>query len=124
MFSVDIVDPKSNNIMELKVLISRIMELAGKPNLSDFFPFLKPFDPQRIKRDIRVSYVRLHSLLDKIIDQRLIRRASGLPWCGDFLDILVDNSRLDQHGSGELSRPDIKTLLTVIHLSHTLRSTK
>jgi len=44
MFSVDIRDPKSKAIQEQKELIWRIMELAGKSNLSDYFPLLKPFD--------------------------------------------------------------------------------
>lgn len=111
MFSVDIIDPKSNVIKELKELIGRIMVLAGKPNLTDCFPFLKPFDPQGIKKETKVSYDRLHSMIDMIIDKRLNRRASGLPGYGDFLDILLDNSQ--EHGSRELSRSDIKTLLTV-----------
>ncbi|KAM4070366.1 hypothetical protein ACB094_12G160200 [Castanea mollissima] len=46
ILSVDIFDPKSNAIQELKELIWSIMELGGKPNLSDFFPLLKPFDLQ------------------------------------------------------------------------------
>ncbi|KAH7514056.1 hypothetical protein FEM48_Zijuj11G0048000 [Ziziphus jujuba var. spinosa] len=110
MFSVDIIDPKSNVIKELKELIGRIMVLAGKPNLTDCFPFLRPFDPQGIKKETKVSYDRLHSMIDMIIDKRLSRRASGLPGYGDFLDILLDNSQ--EHGSRELSRSDIKTLLT------------
>jgi len=38
------------------------------------------------------TYGRLHVLLDEIIDQRLKRRASGLPRCEDFLDVLLDQS--------------------------------
>ena len=49
MFSIDILDPKSKAIQELKELIWRIMELAGKPNLSDYFPLLKPCDVQLYK---------------------------------------------------------------------------
>ncbi|XP_015900336.3 geraniol 8-hydroxylase [Ziziphus jujuba] len=117
MFSVDIIDPKSNVIKELKELIGRIMVLAGKPNLTDCFPFLRPFDPQGIKKETKVSYDRLHSMIDMIIDKRLSRRASGLPGYGDFLDILLDNSQ--EHGSRELSRSDIKTLLTDLFLGGT-----
>lgn len=49
MFSIDILDPKSKAIQELKELIWRIKELAGKPNLSDYFPLLKPCDVQLYK---------------------------------------------------------------------------
>lgn len=112
MFSVDIVDPKSNVIQEIKELVSRIMILGGKPNVSDFFPFLKPFNLQHLKRNVKVSYDRLHSLLDNIVDQRQERRASGLPRCDDFLDVLLDNY---QFGPEELSFAEIKTMLTVTH---------
>jgi hypothetical protein len=115
MFSFDIIDPKSNAIQELKELIWKIMELAGKPNLSDYFPFLKPFDPQGIRRTIKVSYDRLHVLLDEIIDQRLKRRESGSPRCEDFLDVLLDH--LKGQGHEEFSREDINILLTVISIS-------
>ena len=56
IFSVDIFYPKSNAIQELKELIWSIMELGGKPNLSDFFPLLKPFDLQGIRRSTKVPY--------------------------------------------------------------------
>lgn len=116
MFSVDIIDPKSNTIEELKELIGRIMLLAGKPNVSDFFPMLKPLDLQSIRKNIKFSYDRLHVLIDEIIDRRMKRRASDQSVtrsCGDFLDILLDN--MDQ-GPEELSRPDIRILLTVLFL--------
>lgn len=61
MFSFDMLDLKSTmEVQELKELIWKIMELAGKPNLADFFPFLRPFDPQGISRRIKVYYDRLH----------------------------------------------------------------
>lgn len=117
MFCVDILDSKSNAIEELKQLIGKIMELSGKPNLSDFFPFLKPLDPQGIKREIKISYDHMHSLLDGIVGQRLKRRKSSSERYGDFLDILLDQSQVSS-GSEELSREDVIILLAVIfHVS-------
>ncbi|KAL0011208.1 hypothetical protein SO802_006316 [Lithocarpus litseifolius] len=57
IFSVDIFDPKSNAIQELKELIWSIMEFGGKPTLSDFFPLLKPFDLQGIKRSTKDLFI-------------------------------------------------------------------
>ncbi|KAF3448445.1 hypothetical protein FNV43_RR09158 [Rhamnella rubrinervis] len=101
---------------EIKELVARIMFLGGKPNISDYFPFLKPFDLQHLKRDIEVSYHRLHSLLDNIIDQRQKRRESKLPRCDDFLDVLLDNY---QFSPEELSLAEIKTMLTDLFIGGT-----
>ncbi|KAM3685917.1 hypothetical protein ACJW30_11G153400 [Castanea mollissima] len=105
----------SNTMFSVDVLIWRIMELAGKPNLSDYFPLLKPFDVQGIKRTTKVSYDRLHVLLDEIIDQLLKRRASGLPRCEDFVDVLLDQSNEQSHE--EFNGEDINILLTKKKLS-------
>lgn len=111
MFSDDMLDPKSDAMKELKELMAKIMELAGKPNISDYFPILKPFDLQGIMSEIKVSYDRLHDLIDEMIDQRLKRRASGSSWIGDFLDVLLDHT--DEHGPNKLDHLDVNLLLMV-----------
>ncbi|KAL0282329.1 UNVERIFIED_CONTAM: Ferruginol synthase [Sesamum angustifolium] len=75
--SDDLFDMKSDGIRELKELIGDLMELALKANVADFVPFLRPFDPQGIKRRITVLFDRLHKLLDDIMGQRVRRRTSG-----------------------------------------------
>lgn len=121
MFSVDMLDPDSEEVRELKELVWRIMELGGKPNLVDFFPILKPCDPQGIRRDIKCSYDRLHTLIDNIIDRRMKRRASSSERSGDFLDGLLDHS--EEHGPIELDCRDVRLLFMVItsNLDCTLR---
>lgn len=111
MFSDDMLDPKSDAMKELKELMAKIMELAGKPNISDYFPILKPFDLQGIRSEIKVSYDRLHDLIDEMIDKRLKRRASGSSWIGDFLDVLLDHT--DEHGPDKLDHLDVNLLLMV-----------
>lgn len=115
MFSLDMLDMKSDAIDELKALIGKIMELAGKPNLSDYFPFLKPFDVQGIKREIKVSYDRLHDLVREMIDLRINRRGRGLDRFGDFLDVLIDYT--EEQGPEALSHLDVALLLMVCFLS-------
>ena len=117
MFSGDIVDPESNTIEELKELIGKIMLLAGKPNLSDFFPVMRALDLQGIRKEIKVSYDRLHVLVDEIIDRRTKRRSEPSDHhgscersSGDFLDVLLDSQ---DRGPEELTRPDIRILLMV-----------
>ncbi|KAL0294802.1 UNVERIFIED_CONTAM: 3,9-dihydroxypterocarpan 6A-monooxygenase [Sesamum radiatum] len=113
---------KSDGIRELKELISDLMELALKANVADFFPFLRPFDPQGIRRRITVLLDRLHNLLDDIIGQRVRLRTSD-QWdrCGDFLDVLLDHS--EEHGPEELNYRSIKILFQDLFVAGTMTTT-
>ncbi|XP_058089302.1 geraniol 8-hydroxylase-like [Magnolia sinica] len=111
VFSVDLVDPKSKSAQEFKDLVWRILEEAGKPNLSDYFPLLRSIDPQGIRRRSKDYFRKLHLLFDRKIDQRLPLRSSP-DYCkrNDFLDVLLDHSHAtDRH--------DIKALLTDIFVA-------
>lgn len=113
LFSFDVLDQKLTvDVQGLKELIGKIMELAAKPNLADFFPFLKPFDPQGIRRRIKVSYDCLHELVEKIIDQRIERRASESARTGGFLDALLDHS--EEGDTEKLERREIRLMLMVL----------
>ncbi|KAL0324087.1 UNVERIFIED_CONTAM: 7-ethoxycoumarin O-deethylase [Sesamum calycinum] len=57
LFSADMLDPASDATKTLQVLNANIMVLVAKPNLADYFAFLRPFDPQGISRKNRVSSV-------------------------------------------------------------------
>ncbi|GAV77028.1 p450 domain-containing protein [Cephalotus follicularis] len=109
IFSIDIVDPEFNTAQEFKDLIWSIMEDAGKPNLSDYFPVFRRFDFQGIKRHIRSAYLRLHQVFDEIIDKRLESRKLGLETNnGDFLDVLLDQCQVD---GSDFNRQTIKPLI-------------
>ncbi|KAF1880806.1 hypothetical protein Lal_00011866 [Lupinus albus] len=60
VFSEDMVDPEFETAGELKDLVWRIMEDAGKVNLSDYFPGLKRFDLQVSTRSSFRETLRLH----------------------------------------------------------------
>ncbi|XP_024922324.3 geraniol 8-hydroxylase [Ziziphus jujuba] len=103
IFSVDIIDPVGfETAQEFKDLVWRIMEDAGKLNLSDYFPALRRFDLQGVRRHVRVSYLRLHQIFDEIIAKRLQSRASSSDSTssthGDFLDVLLDQCQQHQDG--------------------------
>ncbi|OMP00099.1 Cytochrome P450 [Corchorus olitorius] len=109
IFSVDLVDPEFNTAQEFKDLVWRIMEDSAKPNLSDYFPMLKRFDLQGIRKDIRRSYMRLHEIFNEIIDKRVEERASDcFTRSDDFLDVLLD--QCEENGS-DFSRHNIKPLI-------------
>lgn len=113
MFSVDMVDPDFESAQEFKDLIWRIMEEAGKSNLSDYFPVLRWVDLQGVKRRIRHAYMRLHEIFDEIIDKRMEDRAIGKSRNGDFLDVLLD--QCEEDGSG-FTRQSIKPLIMVTNI--------
>ncbi|XP_043693427.1 geraniol 8-hydroxylase-like [Telopea speciosissima] len=119
IFSVDVVRPDSETTQEFKAAVWGMMEEAGKPNLSDYFPVLRPLDPQGIKRRATIYTRRLYKLFDEMIDQRLYSRAS-LPSPptrnNDLLDVLLDHF-LDS--TSEIGRPAIKSLLGDIFVAGT-----
>lgn len=112
MFSGDMFDVGSDEMRELRDLIANMMELAGMPNVADYLPFLKPFDPQGIRRGMMVSYDGLHKLFDDIIGRRIKRRAEESARFGDFLDVLLDHTEEDGPDE-QLIYLNVKILLMV-----------
>ncbi|KAE8693192.1 geraniol 8-hydroxylase-like [Hibiscus syriacus] len=110
MFSMDIIDPEFSTAQEFKDLVWKIVESAGKPNLSDYFPVLKRFDLQGVRKLAMMHYDRMHEIFDEMIDKRMKGRASSNPSSrnGDFLDVLLD--QWDENGSF-INRETIKPLI-------------
>ncbi|KAE8125141.1 hypothetical protein FH972_019975 [Carpinus fangiana] len=110
IFSVDLVDPDFATAQEFKELVWRIMEDAGKANVSDYFPVVRRFDLQGVRRHVEVSYLRLHEIFDEIIAERLkVRTTSNESQRhGDFLDVLLD--RCQEDGS-DFTVENIKPLI-------------
>ncbi|KAG9441571.1 hypothetical protein H6P81_017425 [Aristolochia fimbriata] len=107
VFSVDMVDIDMDETQEFKDLIWEIMEEAGKPNLVDFFPILRPIDPQGIRRGMKTKLVKLHRVFGKQIDDREISRSTSKHQRrNDFLDALLDEE------NAELSRIELNALFT------------
>ncbi|KAK4339114.1 hypothetical protein RND71_040576 [Anisodus tanguticus] len=98
IFSIDMVDPEFKTAHEFKELVWTIMEDAGVPNLSDYFPVLKWLDLQGVRRRIRPAYLKLHEIFEQLIEERVQGRAAGMKKKGDFLDVLLDQCEDD--GSG------------------------
>ncbi|GKA31782.1 putative pentatricopeptide repeat-containing protein [Tanacetum coccineum] len=92
--------------------LSCVLIFVGKPNLADFFPLLKPFDPQGLIRKGNVYAVKLMNILDRMVDERVQARAKssvGSSSTGhDVLDLLLD---LNLKNESELSRNDILHML-------------
>ncbi|PHT79028.1 hypothetical protein T459_17080 [Capsicum annuum] len=105
IFSIDMVDPEFKTAHEFKELVWTIMETAGVPNLSDYFPVLKWLDLQGVRRRIRPAYLRLHEIFEEQIEMRIQAKAEGMKKKGDFLDVLLDHCEDDGSGFGSDFKP-------------------
>ncbi|KAI5328597.1 hypothetical protein L3X38_027994 [Prunus dulcis] len=72
---------------EFRNVVAEMIELLGKPNVSDFFPSLARFDVQGIARRMK----QLQSMTEKIFDSAIERQKSEavekLPQGGEELDL-------------------------------------
>ncbi|KAF8028832.1 hypothetical protein BT93_E1483 [Corymbia citriodora subsp. variegata] len=108
LFSVDLAHHDEGSSQEFRDLVWGVMEETGKPNVSDFFPVLRWFDPQGARRRISSYFGRLLAIFDRMIEERTQARASPVASsrCNDVLDSLINLKE-----SGELTRGEIKSLL-------------
>jgi cytochrome P450 len=113
LFSKDLThithDEKSQ---EFENIVWGIMEEAGKPNISDFFPILRPLDPQGSYGRMTNHMKKLCEIVDGIIEERICSRASKVDYevCNDVLDSLLNNIG---DTSSEMSRNEMVHLFMV-----------
>jgi cytochrome P450 len=105
LFSEDVVKLGSVTGQEFKELIADSVAETTKPNISDFYPFLRGLDLSRRRRAVTANLDRFYQFFDAVIDRRL---SSTTETHGDLLDSL-----LDLHAKSQLERPVIRALLTV-----------
>uniref|UniRef100_A0A7N0TG24 Cytochrome P450 n=1 Tax=Kalanchoe fedtschenkoi TaxID=63787 RepID=A0A7N0TG24_KALFE len=99
----------SEKARDFKRSFSKVMELGGKPNMVDYFPWLRRFDPQGIRAQMEVEFSKMLAFLDSVISERLALRAEqGSAYQNkDALDTLLDISETSMEINGE----DIRQLL-------------
>ncbi|KAH6796265.1 hypothetical protein C2S51_037251 [Perilla frutescens var. frutescens] len=91
---------------DFRINMSKLVDLLGKPNVSDFFPFLARFDLQGIEKEVRGVLPKLEETIDWIIERRMNMMTNGEGRSDDdvrekdFLEILLE---LKDHKLGEKS---------------------
>ncbi|KAI7736367.1 hypothetical protein M8C21_014199, partial [Ambrosia artemisiifolia] len=107
IFSKDLTGPFDESSNELREVVGNIMEEAGKPNLVDFFPMLKVFDPQGIRRRMSRHVGKVLSILEELIEERF---AMGRSEKDDVMEVCL---KINHDNPEELSKAHIKFLIYV-----------
>ncbi|XP_038888464.1 geraniol 8-hydroxylase-like [Benincasa hispida] len=97
IFSVDLADPNSELAKEFKKYVWGMLEEAGKPNLSDYFPVLRKFDIQGMRKRMKIHMGNILNLLDSMIKQRMKQQElnpDSVP-NNDMLHYLLNNEEID-----------------------------
>jgi hypothetical protein len=91
IFSKDLLDPEMERGARFYHHTVKVMEYAGKPNVADFFPILKRFDPQSIRRNTQFHVERAFDIAGWFIKQRMENDmvGGGNGNNKDFLDVLL-----------------------------------
>lgn len=111
MFSCDLTNLDDHGESKgFQEVVTEIMEAAGSPNMSDFYPAFAAADLQGRRRRFATLLARLHQAFDVEIDQRLHARKAGEPRKGDFLDLLLD-TEMDNNATGR--HDTLRSIFTV-----------
>ncbi|KAI9111004.1 hypothetical protein K1719_017879 [Acacia pycnantha] len=103
---------------EFREVMIHVMELIGKPNLSDFFPWLAWFDLQGVEKQMRLQVQKFDRIFEKMIKQRLKKKKkviSGSEADDDesknFLEFLFKLKDEQKDSKTPLTLANIKALL-------------
>ncbi|KAF2289778.1 hypothetical protein GH714_038592 [Hevea brasiliensis] len=77
MISRDLLNSQSKEGFVFLDSMKKAMQLAGEPNIADFFPFLEGLDPQRIKRKMEQEMGRTLNIVEGFVKERIEERKLG-----------------------------------------------
>ncbi|GLT45182.1 hypothetical protein SLA2020_190340 [Shorea laevis] len=103
--------------VEFRQVVGEIVELLGKPNISDFFPALAPFDLQGIQRKMK----KLSLWFDRFFESVLAGQTKfeGKEETKDLLQFLLELNDQDDEKTPCLSMDEIKALFVDIVVAAT-----
>ena len=88
------------------------MELAGKPNIANYFSVLRLIDPQGARRRMTIYYGKLIKIFEGIINEQVLRTSLKVSKArNDLLDSFLN---LVEEDNLELSCHSFKHMLLVI----------
>ncbi|AES79992.2 putative geraniol 8-hydroxylase [Medicago truncatula] len=72
-------------------ILRGLSELSGTSNIADFFPILRPLDPQRLYAKMAIHLGSLCEIIGGIIEERRASKIDSDQVCNDVLDSLLNN---------------------------------
>ncbi|KAL8479799.1 hypothetical protein ACS0TY_026657 [Phlomoides rotata] len=122
LFSLELATFDSDTVQELKETVEGVMKTMGTPNLADYFPLLKPFDPQGIKKQSEFYLGKMKAIVGDIIKQRVESRGGTSKIYVDLLETLLN---LREETDANLSINNITHLFMELFMgqTHTTTST-
>jgi hypothetical protein len=79
---------------EFKYIVTKIMNINGIFNISDYVPFLKPFDLQGIRLECNQLLSRVNRFFNKTIQEHLKEKKKANE-SKDFLDVMLSHPGVD-----------------------------
>ncbi|KAI3468363.1 hypothetical protein Pfo_025026 [Paulownia fortunei] len=103
LFSTEVTTFDSGATQEFKETFESLASIVGIPNFADYFPVLKPIDPQGIKRKSEFYFGKILAFIEDLINQRLRSRSTSLdsPKKTDLLETLLDLRQGSEHEPSE-----------------------
>ncbi|KAL3810173.1 hypothetical protein ACJIZ3_000047 [Penstemon smallii] len=117
LFSIDFTDFDSDNAQKWKETIEGFLGTVGSPNVADFFPVLKMFDPQGIKRGADFYIGKLLSMFEDVINQRLESRKTDSDSSKKKKDLLEVLIHLSEGSEYDLSLEGMKHFLLELFMA-------
>ncbi|KAI3845157.1 hypothetical protein MKX03_019824 [Papaver bracteatum] len=91
MISKDLLDPKSTKGNHFFDVTSDLVELAARPNIADFFPTLRPIDPQGLKKKMENKMLEVLEVVGSFVkERRCMSEEERKNKDKDFLDVLLE----------------------------------
>ncbi|CAI9093807.1 OLC1v1029387C1 [Oldenlandia corymbosa var. corymbosa] len=88
-------------VADFRVVFAKIVNILGKPNISDFFPILRWFDIQGVAKEAHALLQVADSIVDAVINERVKMAEDSIKTDGikkDFLQILLELKKLPDTG--------------------------
>ncbi|KAF7850109.1 hypothetical protein BT93_L5855 [Corymbia citriodora subsp. variegata] len=113
VLSRDLLDPKSKDGPEFFDAMKRVMEWTGKPNVADFLPWLKWWDPQGIKASMAKDMGRAMKIAEGFVKERVEERKlrGEVRTTNDFLDAVLDYEGDGKEGPRKISSQNVNIII-------------
>ena len=91
IFSRDLVDFVGDGFNGIKGPFKNMIDLGLIPNLADFYPLLRSFDLQGLRKKAAIYKNQIDSSSEILIKERRTIHSRGVSAASDFLDILIES---------------------------------